>query len=204
MFVMEKTLGREHVLQMERLEQTFYGAEYITPAEESYACYIRYPYSTVAASDGGRIVGFLNLFPVREDVFRGILRGTYNDSGLTAADIVDLDRDGDEPLHMFLSCIAVEAAYRRRGLTDALLLAAVEQYAPAERRCDLLVTDNVTEAGGRFSKRLGLRFVTKTDHASAVYAGRYADFARRVREGGTAREETTVGYSSGSSGSNFV
>ena len=180
MYQLERELSLAHFYQMEALEKRFYSETYITPAQESYAYSVRFPGSTIAASDGGRIVGFVNLFPVRQPVFDAILQGIYNDGTLTAEDLAQADARASEPLQMFLSCIAVEPAYRKQGLTNALLFAAVMQYRPVSDRCDFIATDSVTEAGRRFSQRLGFRFVTQTDHASSVSIQRYAEFEARV------------------------
>lgn len=94
-------LGLEHFREMEALERTCYSAEYITPAEEAYAWYLCAPSTTIALADDGagthdsaHIVGFINLFPVSEQVYQGIRAGTFNDRDLTAADVVALPEPG--------------------------------------------------------------------------------------------------------------
>lgn len=175
-------LHAEHFIEMAQLERRFYGDEYITPAAEAFACYTRFPLSTVAATaaDGG-VVGFVNLFPVRQHVFNGLLSGTFNDSALTEADMAEVPPPHGERLPMFLSCIAIDPAYRAGGTARRLLCAAADGYASVEHLCDLVVTDNVTEDGRRFSERLGFSFVCESDHGSRVYAMRYAELLQRLR-----------------------
>ena len=173
-------LDAAQFLQMESLEKRFYSSAFITPAKESFAYYKRFPRSTVAAVNGGIVIGFVNLFPVRAAVYSGILCGAYNDSGLTSADMADPDAESDAPLHMFLSCIAVDRAFRKQGVTRTLLRAAVDGYASVSQRCDTVATDNATEEGRRFSERIGFRFVCESDHASTIYAMPYREFVEAV------------------------
>lgn len=179
-FEITQRLNRAHFDQMELLERRFYSPAFITPAEESYAYYTRFPLSTVAALDGDKAVGFVNLFPVIEEVYRALLKGTFNDSGLTFRDILDVSSPGASPVHLFLSCIAVDPAYRKQGAAKALLGAALTAYGDSLSECRDVVTDNVTQEGRRFSERLGFRFVCRSDHGSTVYAMPYPDFVKAV------------------------
>ena len=194
--------------EMERLEAGCYGPEFITPAAEAYAWYLRLPDSTVALADGaGAVVGFVNMFPVTDGVYRALRAGTFNDADLRASDVVDVSglaagpgpgfegapasgqQPGPEgaptpgPLHMFLSCIVVERAHRGGEVARALLREAVARYERIEGLVDEIVTDNVTPEGVRFSRRWGFAPVCASDHASQVFAQPYAAFVRRVREG---------------------
>ena len=177
---------------MFRLERQYYSEEYITPQREALEWYRRFPYTVFAAKDEERIAGFVNMFPVREEVFDALRRGAFNDSGLRAEDIVDVRSNGTARLNMFLSCIAVARAYRGRGITKLLLSHAVEYYKPYSERCALIVADTVTDEGSAFAEKYGFEAVCTSDHASMIYIKPYSDFAEvvagqakrgRVREG---------------------
>lgn len=182
--------------EMERLEAGCYGSEFIAPAAEAYAWYLRLPDSTVALADGaGAVVGFVNMFPVTDGVYRALRAGTFNDADLKASDVVDVSglaagpgpgfegAPAPGPLHMFLSCIVVDRAHRGGEVARALLREAVARYERIEGLVDEIVTDNVTPEGVRFSRRWGFAPVCASDHASQVFVQPYAAFARRVREG---------------------
>lgn len=182
--------------EMERLEAGCYGSEFIAPAAEAYAWYLRLPDSTVALADGaGAVVGFVNMFPVTDGVYRALRAGTFNDADLKASDVVDVSglaagpgpgfegAPAPGPLHMFLSCIVVDRAHRGGEVARALLREAVARYERIEGLVDEIVTDNVTPEGVRFSRRWGFAPVCASDHASQVFAQPYAAFVRRVREG---------------------
>lgn len=167
----------EHMAQ---LEARAYASEFIAPAAEAYAWYQRFSYTTLAfgapGPADGRIAGFVNLFPVVEDVYQGLLAGTFNDAELEVDQIVDLAayRPSQGPLRMFLSCIAVHEAHRGRGLARALVRAAAAQYRDVAKHCDWIVTDNVTPQGRRFSERLGFELVGESRHGSHIYRRDFA------------------------------
>lgn len=185
--------------QMEALEARCYDPCFITPAAEAYAWYLRCPESTVALACAGRVVGLANLMPVDDEVFAALRAGTFNDAEMTADQMLTpaevLARAGERPAgggqpactdqparaHMFLSCIAVDEAWRGRGLARVLLREAAERYRPIEHLVDAIVTDNVTPDGERLSRRLGFAHVCASDHGSQVYARDYQGFVRLLR-----------------------
>lgn len=177
-------LRYRHFEQMAQLEHRYYGEEFITPPQEAYRWYLRYPYTVVAAAEGDEVVGFVNLFPVKPAIYEALRAGRFNDHFLTLEGVADPEADPGSPLHMFLSCIVVAEAYRATGLARALLQAAVQQYAPVYHRCTEVLTDNVTAQGERFSRRYGFRFLCRSDHASAIYRQSWADFAAAVTRPG--------------------
>ncbi len=168
-----------HFEQMEALELRYYGTDFITPAAEAYRWYQKQAYTTTAAVAKGQVVGFVNLFPIAEACFEQLMQGTLNDHFLTAEDVADIAAD-DAPLHMFLSCILVEPAYRRAGLTLQLLRAAAAPYLPHRHRCKLIATDNITPAGARFSRRLGFERICRSDHGSDIYAQAFSAFLSNI------------------------
>ena len=173
-------LEAAHFEQMAQLERLYYGEEYITPPAEAFAWYRRYPYTVLAAADADKVVGFVNLFPVKSFIYEALRAGRFNDHFLTSDGVEDICTAADTPLHMFLCCIVVHAAYRAQGLTRLLLQKAVAQYAPVRHRCTEVVTDNVTVDGESFSRRYGFRLLCRSDHGSAVYVQSWQDFERAV------------------------
>lgn len=177
------SLSYAHFEQMEQLELLYYGPEYITPAEESYRWYQHYPYTVVAAEAAGKIVGFVNLFPVKEHIAQALKAGVFNDHDLTPEGVVDLAAVQQGPLHMFLSCILVKPEYRRHGLTLTLLRAAAAQYASVYHRCVEVITDNVTAEGERFSQRYGFRKLCLSHHNSVVFSQPWQHFVQILAQG---------------------
>jgi len=173
-------LTLNHFKQMEQLEREYYDDAYITPAEQAYTWYERFPNTTIAAEAGGHIIGFVNLFPVVDAVFQSIMAGRFNDKNLTLEAIVDADASQTEPLHMFLSCIVVREEYRPRNAARLLLKSAVNTYAPVAHRCDVILIDTVTPAGESFAKRYGFTPVRQSRYGSSIYSQRYAQFQSLV------------------------
>ena len=184
MLTMAQGLTLSDFHQMYAIERAYYDPDYITPPQEAYNWYRAYPLSTLAVKEGDVVAGFLNLFPVRQPVFAQLLAGTYNDREMELYDLIDPFFETGT-LYMFLCCIARHPDYAGRRVGDLLLGAGVEAYRTVAQRCGPIVTDNVTEAGCRFSQRHGFVFQRESDHGSSIYMQPYAAFVRRVEGGGS-------------------
>lgn len=175
-----KNLNELHFLQMYQLEREYYSEEYITPYQEVYRWYRKFPYTTFAAAEADEIVGFINLFPIRNSLFEEIKNGRYNDRDLTVSDILNVHAENETPLNMFLSCLVVSKERRKQGMTELLLRTAVDYYQPYAERFGFIITDNVTQEGQRFSQRYGFQPLQASGHDSQLYIQTYASFQRRV------------------------
>lgn len=168
-------------LSMEALERRCYSQEHITPAAEAYAWYFKLPASVTAAMDGGRLAGFVNLFPVTEAAYGAIRDGSLNDRDLTSESMEE--PGGTEgALRLFLSCAAVEPDYRGGGLIWALLQNALKPYLACEQRIGPVITDNVTPAGEKLSQKLGMRRVCLSGHDSVVYETSGETFVKIIHD----------------------
>lgn len=170
------TLSLDHFQQMELLERQFYPEEYITSAAEAYAWYLAYPPSVAAMVDQDQVIGFINLFPIKEKIFQGLMAGTFNDKYLTAENIQkDISQPGQ---FLFLSCVVIAEAYRKTNALQALLAHYVACYE--QHLVDWIITDNVTSAGEGFSKKMGLSPHLPSDHGSQIYLAKWTDFIAHV------------------------
>ena len=168
-------LTPQHFYAMEALELQFYDAEFITPPEESLRWYRHHPHTTVAAEAGGRLVGFVNLFPVQPEVYTALREGRFNDHFMELEHVAPLTA---EPLHMFLCCVVVDKEYQRCGIARQLLRAAVQPYTG--RACLRVITDNVTNSGERLSQRLGFTHICHSDHDSEIYEQEWDAFLEHL------------------------
>ncbi|MGL4737214.1 MAG: GNAT family N-acetyltransferase [Cellulosilyticaceae bacterium] len=167
----KETLVFEDFVQMYGLEALYYTEEHITPAEESYRWYQQHPYSVCALEDGGKIMAFINLFPIGEDLFEQIKSGTFNDKELKAEQLVDIRQPVEGTVHMFLCCIVIHEDYRGQGVLKQLLQEASRPYEGIQIEC--MITDNVTPEGERLSRKLGMQYVRETVFESVIYMGDY-------------------------------
>lgn len=167
----EKTL--EDFIYMEQLELKYYSAEHVTPHEEAYQWHLANPNTGYVLEDDGRIVAFTDLLPVREDVMKQISSGTLNDKYLTAEDLINMGTlsEGDE-INLLLSCVLVDEEYRKTNALKLLLRAHLGYYQDFEKlgiRIGVIITSNVTEAGIRFSERMGFERIGTSEHGTALY-----------------------------------
>ena len=164
-------LTPEDFQAMAKLEQQYYPAAYITPPKECYRWYLRFAPSVFCAKDEGKVVGFLNLFPIDQTMRDALLDGIYNDADFQAKDIV-LPQP-NQTLHLFLSCAAVDPAYRNRPVMEALLQAYFLYYQELMQTlpCQVedVLCDTVTPEGAHLAHRLGLSPFGSSNHQSQVF-----------------------------------
>lgn len=179
------TLSLADFAQMESMEKEYYGPEFITDYNEAFDWYTRFSFTTMAIEDQGRIVGFLDLFPITQETFDLISQGIFNDKNLTAYNIMDIRKTDLAQVNLFLSCIVIDRAYRKTDALKILLRCYVDYYNAFISRgilIDEIITDNVTHEGERFSKKIGFRKIRSTNHNSVVYGQKYAEFSRTITE----------------------
>lgn len=171
---------------MENLEKYYYDAEFITPHNESYKWYLHNPRTLIAVEHGGTIVAFLNIMPIREKIYQLICSGSYIDKEMTVNDFISEDsllNIKNEPLFLFLSCIVVDPAYRQTNASK-ILLEECHQYLNELKAKGVIflaiVTDNVTEDGVKFSKKIGLECIKASNHGSYIYGNSYDNFNERM------------------------
>ncbi len=164
--------------RMAALERRFYGDDYITPPEESWAWYKEFPESVVAARDvqTNDIAGFVNLFPVSAEIGDALLAGTFNDAELTVEDIAG----PEDAATMFFCCAVMGEGYRGKGLMRSLVHRALEPYRGLSDKIPYVVADTVTGDGARLMERFGFEFVRLSDHGTRIYAQPFSRFVDRV------------------------
>lgn len=170
-------------VQMEELEKRYYTEEHITPAAEAYEWYIHRPYSILALEQDDCIIGFMNLFPVRQEIFAQIEKGSFNDKYLTYEDIIQLPSTGVPSMNLFLSCVVIHEQYRKSNALSMLLTRYAAFYNSLQGQgtdIGLIAGDAVTPAGERFFTKIGLKRRCASDHVSTIYHGTYNAFVDAV------------------------
>ena len=170
--------------EMAAMEARFYGEDLITPAEESWHWYERYPFTIVTArGERGEIAGFVNLFPVNESVHAAILDGAFNDANLTTDEVVDPWAQGadPEPLHMFLSCVVVDVPWQGSGLAYRLVAQAAAQYADFAARIADVTIDTATPDGAGLARNLGFTSACLSDHGTQIWQSNWENFLAHIR-----------------------
>lgn len=179
-------LAMEDFIYMEQMEKKYYSEEYITPYEEAYQWYLSNPNGGAVLEDDGVIVGFTDVLPVKEEIFDRMIKGTFNDKYLTTEDLVSMEklREGNS-VNLLLSCILVEKEYRKTDALRMLLNATMDYYRSFTERgicIDSIATSNVTEAGVRFSERMGFERIGSSDHQTVLFRTSFREFDEQVRK----------------------
>lgn len=179
----EKTL--DDFKYMEQLELKYYSKEHVTPHQEAYLWHLSNPNSGFVLEDGGRIVAFTDILAVKIEVFEQIICGTFNDKYLTTQDLVKMEdlKEGDS-VNLLLSCVLVDDDYRGTEALKILLNEHLGYYRDFAERgilIESIATSNVTEAGERFSERMGFKRIGRSEHQTTLYRTSFREFDLQVR-----------------------
>jgi len=173
-------------IYMEQLELKYYSKEHVTPYEEAYLWHLSNPKTGFVLEDSGRIAAFTDILPVKQEIFDQIKCGTYNDKYLTSDDLIDMEelKEGDS-VNLLLSCVLVDENYRGTDALKILLDAHLDYYrgyADRDITIGTVLTSNVTEAGERFSERLGFERIGRSEHQTTLYQTSFRQFDERVKQ----------------------
>lgn len=175
----------EDFIEMEKLELKYYSEEHVTPHQEAFKWYLDFPETGVALEDRGKIIGFLDILPIKNSTFEGIRCGRVNDKYLTTDDMVKLDTlKSGESLNLLLSCVVVDETYRKTDALKILLKEHLDYYQTYINRgiiIEYIVTSNVTKQGERFSEKMGFERIGTSGHKTTLYISTFANFAERVK-----------------------
>lgn len=178
MLKMKKRLSKKNFSEMYEIERYYYSEEFITSAEESYLWYKFKPNSICAIADNGIIIGFMNLFPISEEIYNQIKRGVYQDSKMTYKEILE-PGESEGPIYLFLSCVAVHQQYRKSKALEMMLEDYIKQYEKWLLKgysIHGIVTENVTQAGLKFSLKMGMKNINISDHNAYICEGTFENF----------------------------
>lgn len=183
-------------IYMEQLELKYYSAEHVTPWKEAYLWHLSNPNTGFVLEDNGRIAAFTDILPVKQHIYEGIVSGTCNDKYLTADDLVDMEalQEGDT-VNLLLSCVLVDDDYRKTDALQILLTAHLDYYMNYSDKGILIesvITSNVTEAGERFSEKMGFERIGKSEHETMLYLTSFRQFYERVKSMNT-KSESLIG-----------
>lgn len=173
-----RNLTEKDFLKFDELERKFYSDDYITPKEECYLWYRHENLSYIAIEEDKKIVGFMCLFPIKDEVYKKIELGIYNDSNMTHKDILtteEINTNDIKEIKLFLSCIVVDVGFRKIGVKFLLneYLNIYNEFVKDGIAIKDVITDNVTKDGVEFSKRIGLEPILKSDHGTTICYGTF-------------------------------
>lgn len=179
----EKTM--KDFIDMEQLELRFYSAEHVTPHEEAYLWHLSNPNTGFVLEDNGNIIAFTDILPIKQEIFNRIISGTYNDKYLTSEDLIDMNtlKEGDS-VSLLLSCVVVHEDYRKTDALKILLNTHLDYYREFVRKgilIDTVITSNVTEAGERFSEKMGFQRIGRTEHQTTLYQTSFKQLDEQAR-----------------------
>jgi hypothetical protein len=175
----------EDFQHMEQMELEYYSEKFITPWKEAYLWNLSNPKTGYVLEDCGRIVAFTDILPVRQEVFDGIVNGSFDDKYLTENDLVKIEElKAGDCVNLLLACILVDEDYRETDALKTLLNAHMDYYrsfAGLGIQIETVVTSNVTRAGERFSERMGFDRIGRSGHDTTLFRTSFRQFDERIR-----------------------
>jgi len=176
-------LTRRDFKQMATIEALYYEEKYITDWQDSYDWFVYSKDTIVAVEEQDNIVGFMNLFPISDQLYEQIHGAGYHEGYLDLNDVLRV-RDGvQDAYHLFLSCVVVHPNHRKSNALNIILAEYASRYEAYRLRgtgFKMVITHNVTEDGLKFSNRLGFTQVTKTNDGTHICKINYDDFIQHV------------------------
>lgn len=155
------------------IEKSHYPSEYSSSPELMQNLYKKNIeiYLCVRDNENSSIVGFVSLIPVREEVFNAILKGDFNDSEISADDILKYDKPGEYRGHIQSMVVAKEC--KNKSILLILyreLKKRLRNFEQKNIEFSAITADVVSMFGEKVDvDLLGMKFVKKTSRNSKIY-----------------------------------
>ena len=137
-------------------------------------------YTMIVSPEIKKVIGYINMMPIREQVFEGIKRGNVIDMEIPADDIICYEDPIEGALDLYLCSAAIRGSYRvsrenpcfstaflflYRAFTARLLLLAEERKIFFRR----VIADAITESGIQLCDFIGMKKIMVSGHGSVIY-----------------------------------
>lgn len=131
-------------------------------------------------------MGFLDILPVNRTTCLKIMAGRFNDRNMKTDDVLtpkEMMSKDHQPISLFVSCAVVHPDYRGKSVTAHLFgeyLKQLNQMVRLGVEFDKVIGDCVTPEGERFSQKIGMKYLTSSDHGTKIYTGSFSEFLKRI------------------------
>jgi|GEM_PF-2615226 len=131
------------------------------------------PLTIVGARDSrtGKIVAFINTYPITESFYEKILSGNFDDTKITTEDIMQYNQPGF--YKMYISSLCIHPKYNRTAAFGVVYKALAEMIASLAKDKDVyiseMVADCATRKGAIICENIGMKKCVGTSHGTTVY-----------------------------------
>jgi len=169
------TLSREDFDDMHEIDTLVLRSDLIASANIAFAWYEYNAYSHIAIRSQAtrKVVGYITLFPITEDLFQQIKKGDFKDNDLSTANI----RRYDMPdfYILYIACVAIHPKYHNTKAFSFLYRAAIQMLLDLAVEREVYITEIITEAstlqGEKLCKIVGLQKTLETNIDTSLYQG---------------------------------
>ena len=129
-------------------------------------------HSIAAARDAEtkKVIAFICAYPITDNFYNTLMTGNFDDTNITAADIVNYDQPGH--YRLYISSYCVHPKYTRSaafGVVYKSFLQIVEELAHRDIFITEILADTATKKGALLCRSLGMKKETETDHDTVLY-----------------------------------
>ena len=167
------SVQRSFIKDVFDIDVSVYSAELCGKIENLYKRYDFCPDSFVLIYDGDLLVGYMNMFPIGETLFRQLNDPAYfgmRDDDIEPAEMAEWRKDKEN--HLFIISIAIIPAYRGgeaikllgRATLDFLRRKDAEGYTVGS-----IAGAAISTGGENFLKRFGGRFIKELEDGYKYY-----------------------------------
>ena len=133
------------------------------------------PYTLFGARDTstGKLVGFMQAFPIREELFDDILEGNFDDTSFAVTDILQYDKPGKYKLYMASFCLHPDYREIRAFLFKMILNDFLETMIMLATQHEVYISDIIADATTNESRVMcsgfGMKKIADSAHDTDVY-----------------------------------
>ena len=185
-FKTDYKLTLEDCIEIEKIEHTYFENDNITNANEVWEWYKKNNLTCVVARDkNNKLIGSINILPLKEKVFNDIYNNRINESCVVADDI--LKYEDNKRYYIYLSSISIKKdLLNNYKLITTLLKGTFELFNKLEIKnikIEKVMADVETIHGEKLcNKLLKMDLKAKTSHDSKIYCSSGESFNKAIKK----------------------
>jgi GNAT superfamily N-acetyltransferase len=180
--IIKETFTNEELKMLEQLENSYYGNDFVVGGDDAEAWNDLFPFQQVAAVIDGQIVGFLEMFPVRDSLVEGYLTGELSEQDIDICHMVDIYNEPPGTYAMLICTTLIDEKYRGQGILRKLFENRFAFYEKFEEKgfvFDKTIADTVSTHGSGFVEKIGMQLKTETSFGTKIYMGVYSELKEK-------------------------
>ena len=171
--VYSNEITEEDLQDIYDIETLVFSEDIAGDADATKLSFMYNPFTIVGARDSltGKVVAFINTYPITEGFYEKILSGNFDDTKITTEDIMKYNNPGFYKL--YISSLCIHPKYNRTSAFGVVYKAFAEMIASLAKDKGVYVSeilaDCATKKGATICRNIGMTEYTETSHGTMVY-----------------------------------